>query len=138
MSQDECEAEARQGLLWDVCREFVASGFTVDTDSYATCFRAGPGTATPEALDAALATLPPGLTSTYNLGKADVYPSTSGKAAAGVYIAARFGASPADVVFLCDDDNDIELANAVGRAYLPSISSVRASTINSASAFRIN
>lgn len=30
----------------------------------------------------------------------------------------------ADTAFLCDDDNDMELAAEVGRAFLPSITSV--------------
>ena len=39
----------------------------------------------------------------------------------------RWSVARSDSVFLCDDDNDMELAAEVGRAFLPSISSVRSS-----------
>lgn len=115
----------RRGLLWDAHARFRALGFALDTTSYATCFRAAPGSSTADALAKALAALPEGLTSTFNLGQADVYPSTSGKEAAGRYLVERFGGSVAEAAFLCDDDNDVALALALGRAYLPSVSSVR-------------
>jgi hypothetical protein len=36
----------------------------------------------------------------------------------------RWGVEAKDSVFLCDDDNDLELAVEVGRAFLPTITSV--------------
>lgn len=66
-----------------------------------------------------------GLVSTINLGKADVYPAYSGKANAAVHIAKQMGADIKDCAFLCDDDNDIDLAKVVGRAYMPTVAAVR-------------
>ena len=41
----------------------------------------------------------------------------------------QWSVARSDSVFLCDDDNDMELAAEVGRAFLPSISSVRGSRV---------
>lgn len=41
------------------------------------------------------------------------------------HLMARFGAPAPACSFLCDDDNDLQLAAEVGRAFLPSITSVR-------------
>ena len=65
-----------------------------------------------------------GLISTVNLGKADVYPATSGKARAAEYLAKYYGVPLSSCALLCDDDNDLELALLVGKAYCPSIASV--------------
>lgn len=54
----------------------------------------------------------------------DVYPAGSGKQGAAIQIARHFGADLCDCAFLCDDDNDIQLAKVVGKAYLPSVSAV--------------
>lgn len=40
------------------------------------------------------------------------------------YLMQRFSAARQDCVFLCDDDNDLALAADVGKAFLPSITSV--------------
>lgn len=66
-----------------------------------------------------------GLASTINLGMSDVYPAGSGKQGAAIQIARHFGADLCDCAFLCDDDNDIQLAKVVGKAYLPSVAAVR-------------
>lgn len=68
------------------------------------------------------------LTSTVNLGMADIYPATSGKARVAEYLAEYYGVPLAKSAFLCDDDNDVELARLVGKAYCPAVSSVRASS----------
>lgn len=62
--------------------------------------------------------------STINLGKADVYPVHSGKANAALHIAKQMGADIKDCAFLCDDDNDIDLAKVVGKAYMPTVAAV--------------
>ncbi len=59
------------------------------------------------------------------VGAADFYPKTSGKCEAARYLLRRFEAQAADAAFLCDDDNDMELAAIVGKAFLPSVTSVR-------------
>lgn len=87
-----------------------------------------------------------------NLGHVDVYPATSGKKNAGLYLAAQLleadqqqyeqldtaatsseehrsmtlpssEAAGATTAFLCDDDNDLGLASAVGLVLVPQCSS---------------
>ncbi len=54
---------------------------------------------------AELAALPASLATSWNLGKADVYPATSGKRCAGEYI--RYRLNDHDTYLLMDDDNDL-------------------------------
>lgn len=51
-----------------------------------------------------------GLASSFNLGKADVYPATSGKAPAVARLMRRLHADPRECVALFDDDNDLGMA----------------------------
>ena len=67
--------------------------------------------------------LPPGLSTSFNLGYLDIYPFTSGKSKAGIYLLTHFHNQPENSVLLCDDDNDLPLAAVVGRVFLPSITS---------------
>lgn len=114
----------RQGLLWDWYRQLHGQGWRLDANSYSTCFRLlRTEGKTQEQLQALIDTRPPELSCTWNLGVADFYPSTSGKAAVARYLMQRHGAAAADCVFLCDDDNDLELAGLVGKAFVPSIGS---------------
>ena len=110
---------ARPGALWDAYRSFAAAGWAPDAASYATSFRLPlpPGRADAD-LAAALAALPPCLAAARNLGCADVFPATSGKAAVGKRVAAALGADLADCILLCDDHNDLGLAAAVGRVFV--------------------
>lgn len=64
-----------------------------------------------------------GLSSSFNLGKADVYPSTSGKAPAVSRLMRRLHAHPKECVVLFDDDNDLGMAElcAPGRRIAVSI-----------------
>ena len=64
------------------------------------------------------------LHTTTNLGCVDVYPARSGKKNAAAYIADRMGGWELGrhAAFLCDDDNDIELAKCVNKVYLPGMS----------------
>ena len=61
-------------------------------------------------------TVPKGLTYAFNLGHVDVFPATSGKENAAMYLMERFDASPASSFLLCDDDNDLgaPLASRLG------------------------
>jgi hypothetical protein len=73
---------------------------------------------------------PPPTTSPYvgelrcfgNLGHVDVVPKGSGKVRAAQYVAKKWGARAEDAVMLMDDDNDLELAAWVGRAFVPTVS----------------
>lgn len=112
----------RSGPLWDAYRAFISDGWTPDAAGYTTSFRLPLRAGKTEAdLDAALARLPPTLAHSRNLGCADVYPVSSGKAAVGAYVAERLGIQLAGAAFLCDDDNDLTLASRVGRAFVVSI-----------------
>ena len=68
------------------------------------------GKKTIDDIHAALAGLPEGITAAFNLGHADVFPSTSGKENAAKYLMSRFDADPSSSFLLCDDDNDIGVA----------------------------
>lgn len=124
----------REGPLWDAYRSLEAEGWTPDASGYSTSFRlplrrssssaskngvSNSGEKTERDLDLALQSLPPCLSSSRNLGCADVFPSTSGKEAVGRYVAAALGVClKTRCAFLCDDDNDLPLAAAVGRAFV--------------------
>ena len=133
----------REGPLWDAYRRLEAEGWAPDASGYSTSFRlplrssssssssSSPASGssgnnknnrqekTERDLDLALRSLPPCLSSSRNLGCADVFPSTSGKEAVGRYVAAALGVSLREnCAFLCDDDNDLPLAAAVGRAFV--------------------
>ena len=63
--------------------------------------------------------LPSQLTSSFNLGSADFYPSTSGKDKAAQYLMSKFGFSKEESISMGDDDNDLALARVVGHTYIP-------------------
>ncbi|CAN8066131.1 unnamed protein product [Agarophyton chilense] len=119
--------DARDGSLWRVHGELVARGWTTDTRDYSTNFRVdvgGSAERTAAALGAALqesGAEGAGLTSSYNLGKADVYPAGSGKANAARGVLRELGESASDAVALFDDDNDVLLGELCGRAFLPGV-----------------
>lgn len=77
--QDGVPPEQRSGPLWRFYAQLTAAappGVKTDAASYTSAFRVkGP----PEAVAAAVAELPDGLSTAVNLGAADVFPSTSGK-----------------------------------------------------------
>ena len=95
----------------------------MDSVSYTTCVRVSAGEAGEEVLQAQLAALPATLRYAYNLGAADVFPATSGKAAALRYVAQRWGIAPESARCCCmgDDDNDIAMTRAVSHAFLPGV-----------------
>mmetsp|Transcript_46521 Transcript_46521/g.140949 ORF Transcript_46521/g.140949 Transcript_46521/m.140949 type:complete len:298 (+) Transcript_46521:563-1456(+) len=132
----------RSGLLWDHARRLESKGFVIDFHGYAACFRVNrkqqkEDQTKGEAFDALLKSSPPeGLACSVNLGCIDFYPEASGKKNCCAYLAHKF-ASGADetmvktshdllgeyAVCICDDDNDLEMALACSRAYLPSVTS---------------
>lgn len=80
-------------------------------------------------MEAAIAARPPSLKCSFNLGVADFYPAATGKEGAAAHLLARWGCDAASSAHLCDDDNDLPLAAMVGRAFLPSITEVRADCV---------
>ena len=126
--QEGVSPSKRTGLLWGRYKWLVAAGYTCDAAGYSTQFRikteAGEGLES-ERLRALLADLPPELTSAFNLGCADVFATTSGKANVAAYVAQRFDLQlgAPSVVFLCDDDNDVDLAQRVAKAFVVGVNS---------------
>lgn len=120
--QEGVAPEKRQGPLWDAFRALKAQGWAVDARDYSTAFRVkpAPGKGLDE-LQAVLQETTQYLTCSWNLGMADVYPTTSGKAAAAQFLMRRLGAQPAHCRLLCDDANDLGLAAVVGHVYVVGI-----------------
>lgn len=113
----------RTGKLWDLYREMKEAGWKVDARDYYTSFRVDvAGTTTPGLDDAAFAGWDfRGLAYSFNLGKADIYPSTSGKAAAAKEVLRRHGLRSAHAVAMFDDHNDLELGELASRSFLPGV-----------------
>ncbi|KAG7673531.1 hypothetical protein Ndes2526B_g03016 [Nannochloris sp. 'desiccata'] len=111
------------GPLWRQYCFLKDEGLELDRHHYSTAFRVR--IPRQEWQEKYASELLPGLDFAENLGAVDVYSNTSGKKNAAVYLMAKFGGNTdgIDSVFMCDDDNDIELAKAVSKAYLPSITS---------------
>ncbi len=123
-SQETLPPAQRTGPLWEAHRALLALGTVCcDAASYTTLVRVSAGAGGEAALAAALAALPPSLTCAWNLGAADVFPATSGKAAALRYLAARWGVAADDERCVCmgDDDNDVRMAAAASHAFLPGV-----------------
>jgi hypothetical protein len=83
---DECPSQIseRVGRLWSFARFLEERGFVVDTKDYSTCFRVNKQqqkdtTDFDLLLNEVIDDLPPGLSTSANLGCIDVYPSLSGK-----------------------------------------------------------
>lgn len=122
--QEEMKPEDRKGTLWDFYRQLVAQGWTPDVYSYTTSFRLKAyGSKTDEDVKAAMKGIPEGLIWAFNLGHADVFPATSGKENAAKYLMDKFDAAPSSSFLLCDDDNDIGLANLLSKVFVPGFTS---------------
>lgn len=113
----------RTGKLWDLYREMKEAGWKVDARDYYTSFRVDVAGTTAAGLDdAAFAAWDfRGLTYSFNLGKADIYPAMSGKAAAAKEVLRRHGLRPAHSVAMFDDHNDLELGELASRSFLPGV-----------------
>jgi hydroxymethylpyrimidine pyrophosphatase-like HAD family hydrolase len=109
--------------LWHQYSILDSEGLELDRHNYSTSFRVR--IPRQEWQEKYASNLLPGLDFAENLGAVDVYSNTSGKKNAAVYLMGKFGGNTngSDSIFMCDDDNDIELAKAVSKAYLPSITS---------------
>ena len=125
----------RNGRLWDFARDLQRKGFVIDYNGYTNSFRVNKKQQT-KITDDEFQTLNTmdfasyGLGSSVNLGCVDFYPETSGKKNCCGYLASYFNKQKVDIeellescICLCDDDNDLEMADACGRVFLPSISS---------------
>jgi hypothetical protein len=117
---------ARQGTLWELYGKMVSEGWKVDARDYSTNFRVDVDKTAGKTVDDFHASIANeldtrGLQSSFNLGKADIYPAASGKARAAAHVLNLKAWSPANAVAMFDDDNDIELGSFVGRSFLPGV-----------------
>lgn len=108
--------ETYSGDLWEFYRNLKSKGINIDSKNYSTAFRVKDKRVSGQ-------DVPSSLAYSTNLGSLDIYPKTSGKLNAAIYLMNKFSSGPESSVFMCDDDNDIELALHVSRAYLPGITS---------------
>uniref|UniRef100_A0A7S0G694 Sucrose phosphatase-like domain-containing protein n=1 Tax=Rhodosorus marinus TaxID=101924 RepID=A0A7S0G694_9RHOD len=119
------DAAERVGPLWDLYRRLSKEGWALDARDYVTNFRVdvtkstGKTTEDFERLKDDLKAL--NLATSFNLGKADIYPSKSGKANAASYVLRLLELTPEDSISMFDDDNDLELGALTGRAFLPGV-----------------
>lgn len=75
-------------------------GLKLDATNYTTAFRAAV-TNPEQAAQLAAVAADRGLDTAGNLGKLDVFPTTSGKESAARWLMARFGTLPSDAVLMC-------------------------------------
>lgn len=116
----------REGTLWALRREMLADGWFVDSQDYTANFRVDVKKSAGKSVDDYYAAVegklePRQLATSFNLGKADIYPAGSGKANAAQHILDIRGWSAANAVAMFDDDNDLELGALVGRSFLPGV-----------------
>lgn len=118
----------RSGELWRCYEELASDGWNLDARDYVTNFRVRTGGERSDEMfeRTVVPTLAArGLASSFNLGKADVYPAMSGKANAARRVLDQLSVSAADAVAMFDDDNDLELGALCGGAYLPGVTHPR-------------
>lgn len=108
-----------EGDLWSFYRDISSKGISIDIKNYSTAFRVKDSRLSPSDV----AEYSSNLACSTNLGSLDVYPKTSGKLNAAKYLMDTFKSGSESSIFMCDDDNDIELAMYVSKAFLPSITS---------------
>ena len=111
----------RPGILWEFCSQLQKDGWACDTKQYYTCFRIvltkSKDKSTSD-LEKVISNLPPQLACSFNLGMADIYPSSSGKENAGAYLMKKFGFAREDSISMGDDDNDLALAEIMSHTYI--------------------
>ncbi len=116
--------EERSGTLWELYRLLKADGWDLDSRNYTTNFRVMVG-GRKTAADFENSVEPMlqsrGLATSFNLGKADIYPLGSGKANAARHVLELKGWSAQQAVAMFDDDNDLELGALCGRSFLPGV-----------------
>ena len=112
----------RPGVLWELYTKLQREGWVCDANKYSTDFRVSlkksKGKSASD-LEKVISNLPPQLASSFNLGMADIYPSSSGKDKAAEYLMQKFGFPKEDSISMGDDDNDLALARVVGHTYIP-------------------
>lgn len=118
--------EKRDGTLWELYNKLIADTWKIDARNYLTNFRVDVNKSEGKTeMDFEQVVqkecIPRGLASSYNLGKADIYPATSGKANAAKHIVDILNIDRTNTVAIFDDDNDLELGVFCGRSFLPGV-----------------
>lgn len=132
--------EHRRGKLWAHAQTLQKRGYFLDSNGYATAFRVNSKHQESELaanFDDFLQKcnnrdgIPDELDCSTNLGCVDFYPKMSGKKNVCDYLLRKF-LSPSygesislksNACCICDDDNDVKMALACRKAYLPSVTS---------------
>lgn len=120
------EPNKRVGKLWDVYRILEEQGWKLDARDYTTNLRVDVKNSegkTGDDFENVVRDLVKiqGLDSSFNLGKADIYPKGSGKGNAARHVLDLLNVKAEDAVALFDDDNDIDLGILCGASYLPGV-----------------
>ncbi|GBG31030.1 Hypothetical Protein FCC1311_072512 [Hondaea fermentalgiana] len=115
----------RTGDLWDWARMLDAQGYVIDARSYYFGFRVDLDKQEREDLgqvdkfrEFVDANMPSSLATAMNLGKFDFFPKVSGKGNAVRHYLSSHGFSADEAVALFDDENDLPMADAVGRCFV--------------------
>ncbi len=115
----------RSGELWRLYETLDRQGWKLDARDYLTSFRVhthANGKSAQLFKDEVVPMLSERkLATSYNLGKADIYPVASGKANAARHILDSLNLSPAEAVAMFDDNNDLELGALCGRGFIPGV-----------------
>jgi hydroxymethylpyrimidine pyrophosphatase-like HAD family hydrolase len=98
-NQEDLDPRERAGVLWSYYEALVDAHFKVDAQGYSTAIRIRTSADRRDQLPQ----LPPELTVAENLGSMDIFPATSGKLNAAVYLMNKFGADENgnDSIFMC-------------------------------------
>lgn len=108
--------EKHDGPLWDWERQLRSEGYEVDSDGRWASFRVrakSNNLSAQQIREMCQRDLPPGITSTVNLGDLDFIPQTSGKLRAAQFIAQRYQTELDKVAAMGDDINDTDLLESV-------------------------
>lgn len=115
----------RPGVLWQLYKILEEQGWKLDARDYITSFRVHTDVNGKSAELFRNEVVPMlaerGLATSYNLGKADIYPIASGKANAARHVLNLLNMSPSEAVAMFDDDNDLELGVLCGRGFIPGV-----------------
>lgn len=120
-NQESVPSAQRSGTLWQWYAALEAEGWELDAVNYTTSFRVKLKNVEDARIESLKLRVPTDLCYASNLGSLDFFPATSGKEKAAKYLMQQLGVSPTESVLMCDDDNDLSLAAAVRKAFVPNI-----------------
>ncbi len=118
--------EKRNGVLWNTYKKLKDQGYKVDAKGYDTAFRVHLEESVNKSLDqiqSIIQNFPKTITVRKNLGKIDFYPTLSGKGNAVKFILKRYKIKKTESLAIFDDDNDLPMAEAVGKVMISEVTS---------------